>query len=102
MRNAPERTCGRAGFMSWSPAPIENQGVTVKLPHPAPLIRTWPSAAVAAIWLVPLAAAVPAGQSQSPTFRASVDLIAVDVQGVDSSGRPISSLARRKVQVTIT
>jgi VWFA-related protein len=87
--------------MSWSLAPIENQGVTVKLPHPAPLIRTWPSAAVAATWLVLFAAAVPAGQSQSPTFRASVDLIAVDVQVVDSSGRPISSIDPRKFEVTI-
>src|SRR5262245_48801715 len=86
--------------MSWSLAPVENQGAPVKHPHPSSSTRTCLPAAVVAISLL-MAAAVPTGQSQSPTFRASVDLIAVDVQVVDSSGRPISAIDPRKFDVSI-
>jgi VWFA-related protein len=42
-----------------------------------------------------------APQTQQPTFRAAVDLIAVDVQVVDNDGRPIGNLGREKFGVTI-
>jgi len=38
---------------------------------------------------------------QQPTFRASVDLVAVDVQVVDGDGRPVTTLGRDKFEVTI-
>jgi hypothetical protein len=38
---------------------------------------------------------------QTPTFRAGVDLIAVDVQVVASSGLPIGGLGPEKFQVAI-
>ena len=38
---------------------------------------------------------------QQPTFRASVDLVAVEVQVVDSDGRPVTTLDRDKFEVTI-
>src|SRR5205823_1735520 len=40
-------------------------------------------------------------QTQQPTFRASVELIAVDVQVVDNNGRPIGNLGAEKFGVTI-
>ncbi len=43
-----------------------------------------------------------AGQnSQTPTFRASVDLVAVNIQVVDRDGHPVSALDRDKFDVTI-
>ncbi len=40
-------------------------------------------------------------RQQQPTFRAAVDLIAVDVQVVDRSGQPIASINPEKFSVTI-
>jgi VWFA-related protein len=40
-------------------------------------------------------------QGQTPVFRAGVDLIAVDVQVVDSDGRPIPALRPEDFQVSI-
>jgi VWFA-related protein len=42
-----------------------------------------------------------AAQTQTPTFRAGVDVIAVDVQVVDGSGQPIDQLPVGKFSVTI-
>lgn len=41
------------------------------------------------------------GQAQPPTFRSSVDLIAIDVQVVDRDGRPIADLKPETFSVTI-
>jgi VWFA-related protein len=38
---------------------------------------------------------------QQPTFRASVDVVVVDVQVVDGDGRPVTTLDRNKFEVTI-
>jgi VWFA-related protein len=61
--------------------------------------RSWWTAcavvAVAGCWV-----AVTAGQQQ-PTFRSSVDLIAVDVQVVDNTGRPITALRPEHFEVSI-
>jgi hypothetical protein len=38
---------------------------------------------------------------QQPTFKASVDVVVVDVQVVDSDGRPVTTLGRDKFEVTI-
>jgi hypothetical protein len=40
-------------------------------------------------------------RQQEPTFRAAVELIAVDVQVVDRSGQPIASIKPDKFSVTI-
>lgn len=48
-----------------------------------------------------LASVVCVGAQQPPTFRAAVDLIAVDVQVVDGKGQPIEILDRDNFQVTI-
>jgi VWFA-related protein len=42
-----------------------------------------------------------AGSAQQPTFRSSVDLIAVDVQVVDHDGRPIAKLTPDQFEVSI-
>src|SRR5262245_39524066 len=47
------------------------------------------------------ASIVLAAQSQTPTFRAGVDVIAVDVQVVDGNGQPIDQLPVGKFSVTI-
>lgn len=57
-------------------------------------------------WVVTLvafsgAAAALAAQQAPPTFRAAVDLIAVDVQVVDGDGQPVTRLDREKFEVTI-
>lgn len=54
-------------------------------------------AACVAAWTV---LAAPVG-GQTPTFRAAVDLIAVDVQVIDDSGRPIPTLSPDDFAVTI-
>src|SRR4051812_6192856 len=41
------------------------------------------------------------GQQQPPTFRAGIDLIAVDVQVVNRSGEPIPSIQPDRFSVTI-
>ena len=41
------------------------------------------------------------GQQPPPTFRAAVDLIAVDVQVADKDGRPVTNLGADKFNVTI-
>jgi VWFA-related protein len=46
-------------------------------------------------------ASMTAAPAQQSTFRAAVDLIAVDVQVVDADGRPISTLDRERFEVTI-
>jgi VWFA-related protein len=48
-----------------------------------------------------LASAVLSARSQAPTFRAGVDLIAVDVQVVDDKGTPIVGLGPDRFDVTI-
>ena len=53
------------------------------------------AAAVAGAWTLVT------GQSQVPTFRSGVDLIAVDVQVVDGTGKPIPSLTPINFDVTI-
>jgi VWFA-related protein len=52
-----------------------------------------------AVLSAPLAARP--GPLQQPTFRSSVDLIAVDVQVVDSRGTPVLGLTPESFQVTI-
>src|SRR5262245_32061272 len=57
-------------------------------------------------WLVAaacVASAVPQTPSreQQPTFRATVDMVAVDVQGVDKNGNPLSALNPGNFEVTI-
>src|SRR6185503_4691359 len=47
-----------------------------------------------------IAAAV-LGAQQQPTFRASVELIAVDVQVVDNDGAPVDKLRPESFEVTI-
>ena len=42
-----------------------------------------------------------AGEPQEPTFRSEVDYIAVDVQVVDGSGRPVERLGPDKFEVSI-
>jgi len=57
---------------------------------------------LAAISLIGLLVAGVSGQGQSPpTFRASVDLIAVDLEVVDRDGRPLTGLTPDKFTVTI-
>jgi hypothetical protein len=56
--------------------------------------------------LVPccLAALLPFGQQPQqpqPTFQARVDVVAVDVHVVDSSGRPVSDLRPEEFAVTV-
>src|SRR5262245_22995078 len=53
---------------------------------------------------VAFAAAVTTGAQQAPpapTFRAAVDVIAVDAQVVDGTGHPIPALDRDQFEVTI-
>jgi VWFA-related protein len=63
--------------------------------------RRLPAAAGVALAFTLFFVAAPYGQSQQPTFRASVDLIAVDVQVVDSNGRPITTMGPNGFDVTI-
>jgi VWFA-related protein len=42
-----------------------------------------------------------ASTAQQPAFRATVDLVAVDVQVVDGNGRPLTALDKDKFEVTI-
>jgi VWFA-related protein len=67
--------------------------------------------ALGGIWIAVLAlavvpyrplGAVPGPGEQAPTFRSSVDLIAVDAQVVDSSGTPIPALAPADFEVSIS
>lgn len=58
-------------------------------------MRSVTSALVAAATLGSIAAA------QQPTFRAAVDLIAVDVQVIDRSGEPIDTLSPEHFEVTL-
>src|SRR5690348_8925726 len=60
------------------------------------------------IWMACAAAAMILGgrspraqDAQQPTFRASVDLVAVNVQVVDHDGRPVGALGPDKFDVTI-
>jgi VWFA-related protein len=53
------------------------------------------AAVVAAAWTLVSA------EDQTPTFRASVDLVALDVQVVDSDGRPIPALKPENFEVSI-
>jgi VWFA-related protein len=45
--------------------------------------------------------AVALAASQTPTFRAGVDLVSVDVQVVDRDGRPVAGLAPERFEVSI-
>src|SRR5262245_19000986 len=47
------------------------------------------------------AALLSAQQEQRPTFRTAVDLLAVDVQVVDRSGKPVPALAADKFEVSV-
>lgn len=60
----------------------------------------WISAAAATVCLTTLTAAT-APQQQPPTFTATVDLVAVDVQVVDKDGFPIPSLGPGDFEVSI-
>lgn len=60
----------------------------------------WTSAAGAVVLLATLPAAT-APEQQGPTFRAAVDLVAVDVQVVDKDGFPVQSLRPQDFEVTI-
>lgn len=62
--------------------------------------RGWPLTAVLAVIAGAAVASAPR-QTQTPTFRAAVDLVAVDVQIVDRDGRPIPDLAAGQFSVTI-
>jgi VWFA-related protein len=42
------------------------------------------------------------GQDQAPTFRSTVDVVAVDVQVVDDEGRPVGRLTPDDFEVTIS
>jgi VWFA-related protein len=64
-----------------------------------PALRGTVVVAMMAVAVTVIAASSP--QTQQPTFRASVDLIAVDVQVVDGTGRPIANLGPEKFGVTI-
>lgn len=63
-------------------------------------VVVWASAAGAVVLLATLPALTAPGQ-QEPTFRATVDLVAVDVQVVDKDGFPIPSLRPQDFEVTI-
>jgi len=72
----------------------------IRLGHLARLL----TAAGVAVWLsVPAAATGPQQprQQAQPTFRATVDLVAVDVQVVGPEGRPIPNLGAEKFEVSI-
>jgi len=64
-------------------------------------LRIWTSVALFAAAAVVTAALTVTARAQQATFRASVDLIAVDVQVVDNSGHPITDLLADKFDVTI-
>lgn len=59
-----------------------------------------PTRAVAAITLSSLLVVAPAAQQQ-PTFRSSVDLIAVDAQVVDGSGTPLDAMLAADFEVSL-
>src|SRR5262245_17009050 len=98
----------QAKDVAFSPAPATLWGE-----YPTNLSQAWPprvqpgrlarlvvGAGVAAALCVPTAATGPQ-QPQQPTFRATVDLVAVDVQVVDPDGRPIPNLGAEKFEVSI-
>jgi VWFA-related protein len=60
----------------------------------------WFSGCVLGVAAVALVAEVPAA-TQQPSFRSSVDLIAVDVQVVDGTGRPVPRLGPDQFEVEI-
>lgn len=63
----------------------------------------WMSAATALVLLATMSASTAPQQQQpqQPTFRASVDLVAVDVQVVDKDGFPIQALRPQDFEVEI-
>src|SRR5438067_1429289 len=67
--------------------------------HARSMVRDTAAARVAGALMVCLSAAVLS--AQQPTFRSTVDLIAVDVQVVDGNGRPIPRLGADRFNVEI-
>src|SRR5690348_3793879 len=79
------------------------------LSRSSPVNAGWTSLAAPTVWAaagcaVVLAVQVAAStrqQSGPPTFRAAVDLIAVDVQVVDRDGQPVAALGPERFSVSI-
>jgi VWFA-related protein len=65
------------------------------------ILRRAAIAAVVACMLAVTGGYPVAARGQNPTFRASVDLIPVDVQVVDSDGKPVPGLEASQFEVTI-
>jgi VWFA-related protein len=62
---------------------------------------TWRGVRLAALVITAAGLGGRATSAQQSTFRATVDLVAVDVQVVDGDGRPLTTLDRDKFEVTI-
>jgi VWFA-related protein len=70
--------------------------------HALPRVGLWMMAALAAgVCLPPIVRGQAGAANQAPVFRSGVDLIAVDVQVVDSDGTPIESLGPADFEVSI-
>jgi VWFA-related protein len=70
--------------------------------HALPRVGLWTMTALAAgVCLSPIVSGEAGDANQAPVFRSGVDLIAVDVQVVDSDGTPIESFGPADFDVSI-
>ena len=71
------------------------------LRHVAPLLALLATCSAASAGAGQGQAAQEPQQPQAPRIRVSVDVVAVDVQVIDSTGRPVPNLGPEKFSVTI-